>query len=226
MAENENGEKKEGRGEQKGVEKFMKEFFKTETAPDTWESEKTLGVFRVDGYNEKLNIVWEYDGPFHYTRESTIEKDKKRKEYFSQKYNFIVIPYFCTLNKTLTRYYLKKAFEAATEKNFEEALASNHDSAAIEAYGSPFPTPGWHGSPHTPFRFAEEGKKRFLKELDELPEETQHQIIHSLKIVLKRCQAKTLNNPLNKDIVEKIRDFKGKDEHIKNWEFKLEKKKP
>ena len=129
---------------------------------------------------------------------------------------FIAIPYFCPLTKAVARHYLKEAFDK-NEKNFEEALTNNYEDATLAGYperreSNPeqiVPTPGWHGSSNIPFGFSEGGKERFLKELSELPEETQHQIIYSLTL-----------DP----IVEKILNFKIKNEHTKDWEFKLENK--
>ncbi len=217
---------------QESTERFMKEFFKDVVNPDTWESEKIFRVegavenpkrFVVDGYNEKLGIVWEYDGPMHYTKQENIEKDKKRDKYFiSKEYKFIVIPYVCPLTKVLARHYLKPAFDS--EKDFEKALANNYEAAREAAYSTWYPTPGWHGSPHTPFRFLKEGKERFWKEMNELPEESHHQIMHSLKLVLNEILNRALNNPLKKDIAEKIRNFEVNDEHIKGWKFKLDNK--
>ena len=212
--------------QQKEVEEFIKEFFKTAPNSGIWKDEESFDVnegdylrFVADGFNEDLEIVWEYDGPKHYTDEITIEKDKKRNAFFLRKrYKLIIIPYFCLFNKAVTRHYLKPAFE--NEKDFEEAMTKNYNTAykvAYKAAGDCYPRPGWHGSRHTPFKFSEGGMKRFLKELDELPEETQHQIIHSLKPVLARVIKKTLNKPSNKILIEKIRNSKVKDEHIKNW---------
>ncbi len=229
--DNENGGKKERRKHQKEVERFMKEFFKTAIGPDTWKSEETFKLsnddrsrhqvnhrrYKVDGCNEKLRIVWEYDGPDHYKKEAVVKKDKKRKEFFVAKgYTFIAIPYLFTLTKAVVRHYLKEAFDK-NEKNFEKALTNNYQDATLAGYherreSNPeqiVPTPGWHGSPNIPFGFSEGGKERFLKELSELPEETQHQIIYSLTL-----------DP----IVEKILNFKIKNEHTKDWEFKLENK--
>ena len=173
--------------------------------------------YKVDGCNEKLTIIWEYDGPEHYNNEEIVAKDKKRRDFFISKgYTFIAIPYFCPLTEAVTRHYLKDAFDKKGE-NFEEALTNNYKDAALAAYHDKRkptpkqiePTPGWHGSSNIPFKFSEEGKERLLKELSELPEETQHQIIYSL----------TLDK-----IVEKILTFEIKNEHIRDWEFKLEKK--
>ena len=220
---NKNEGKKERRKEQKEVERFMKEFFKTAIDPNTWESEKKFDLsdddqdhYKVDGCNEKLKIIWEYDGPGHYNKEEEVAKDKKRKEFFISKgYTFIAIPYFCPLTKTVARHYLKDVFDKIGE-NFEEALTNNYKDADLVSYHDKRkpaskqiePTPGWHGSPNIPFKFSEGGKERFLRELTELPEETQHQIIYSLTL-----------DP----VVEKILEFKIKNEHIRDWEFKLEK---
>ena len=226
--------------EQEANEAFMKEFFKTEIVPDTWNNEERFYLkdgkgpyFQADGYNKKHEIVWEYDGPMHYTKRDNIEKDKKRDKHFISKgCEFIIIPYFCTLTRTVARHYLKRAFDKIGG-NFEKALTNNYEDAtnkAEEVFRQrcsevPVRTPGWHKKSNTPLGFLKEGKERFLKELDELPEETQHQIIHSLTFVLEKVSKRTLNNPLNKSMIEKIRNFKVKEEHIKGWEFKLEEKK-
>ena len=224
-------EKKKKRKDQIALGIFIEEFFKNVTKPDTWKSEKRFYLkdgsrshFRVDGYNEGLKIIWEYDGPGHYNKEETVERDKKRKKHFiSRGYKFIAVPYFCTLTRAVVRHYLKPAFE--NEKDFEEALTNNYEDATNKARNffielnikPPFLVSGWNGSPHMPFGFAEGGKRRFLDELDNLPEETYHQIMHSLTL--------DLNNSLNKNIIEKILNFKAKKEHIDGWEFKLEEKK-
>ena len=230
-------EKKKKRKDQKALEIFIKEFFKTEIASDSWKSEKRFPLkdgshsyFKVDGYNECLGnkcrgIIWEYDGPRHYNDEKIVERDKRRKDFFISKgYEFIAIPYFCTLTKAVTRHYLEKVFDKIGG-NFEEALTNNYEDATNKARDffielnikPPFLVSGWNGSPHMPFGFAEGGKRRFLDELDNLPEETYHQIMYSLTL--------DLNNSLNKDIIEKIRNFKVKKEHTDGWEFLLEEKK-
>ena len=228
--------------EQIETEEFMKIFFKDAIPPNTWEHEKTLSVdqkkypqcqksYRVDGYNKNHGIVWEHDGATHYAMEINIERDKKRDNYFnSEEYKLIVIPFFCRFTRALARHYLKEVFDKIN-KNFEKALTNNYENAAKKAYGKSFPKIGWYGSLNTPLRFPEEGKKRFFKEFDELPEEAQHQIMHSLKVggktcegnpykpVLERVRKKTLDNSLNKNIIKKIRNFEVKPEHIKNWDL-------
>ena len=234
---NENGVKKERRKDQKALEIFIKEFFKTEIAPDTWKSEERFNLndgsrsyFKVDGYNECLGnkcrgIVWEYDGYGHYNDEKTVERDKKRRIFFKEKgYEFIAIPYFCTLTKAVARHYLEKVFDEIGG-DFEYALTNNYEDATNKARNffiglnikPPFRVSGWNGSPHMPFGFAEGGKRRFLDELDKLPEETYHQIMHSLTL--------DLNNSLNKDIIERIRNFKVNRKHTDGWKFLLEEKK-
>ena len=226
--------------EQIETEEFMKIFFKDAIPSNTWDDEETISVdrkkypqcqksYKVDGYNEKYRIVWEHDGATHYAIRINIEKDKKRDKYFiSEGYKFVVIPFFCRFTRTLACYYLKEVFDKIN-KNFEEALTNNYENAANKAYRTCFPKIGWYGSRNTPLMFPEEGKKRFFKEFDKLPEEAQHQIMHSLKVggttcegnsykpILERVRKSTLNNPLNKGIVEKIRNFKANPEYIKNW---------
>ena len=226
--------------EQIETEEFIKIFFKDAIPPNTWEHEETIPVdrkkypqcqksYRVDGYNKEHRIVWEHDGATHYIMKINIEKDKERDNFFLKEYKFIVIPFFCRFTRRATRHYLKKVFDKIGE-NFEKALTNNYEDAANKAYSTCFPKIGWYGSLHTPLRFPEEGRKKFFKEFDDLPEEAQHQIMHSLKVggktykpVLERVDKETLDNHLNKGIIEKIRNFKANPEYIKNWD--LDKKK-
>ena len=229
--------------EQEATEAFIKEFFKSVIKPDTWKREKRFKLndgkdsyFQVDGYHKEHKIVWEYDGHGHYNDEEIVERDKRRKAFFQKKYEFIAIPYFCTLTREVVCHYFKRAFEKIGG-DFEKALANNYEDAIDKAeeifvqrkIKVPFRTPGWQGSSNTPFKFSKKGKERFLKEINELPEKTYHQIMHSLTFVLakasKRTSKNAWDNPLNKNIVEKIRNFKVNKKHTDGWEFPLEEKK-
>ena len=171
--------------------------------------------FIVDGYNSEHNAVWEFDDPMHYKNSEKIDKDERRKKYFdSENIKLVVIPYYCAFSKTVACELLPPLFHS--QEDLKKAMDEYYDNAVKKTYDTPNPTPGWHGSRHKPFGFSKEGKERFLSELDDFPEEIQHQIIHSLTLVLKRCQARTLNNPLNKEIIEKIRNFEVKNEYIKD----------
>ena len=72
-------------------------------------------IFKVDGWNEEIGdgVVWEYDGAEHYTRIDTINKDKKRNEYFkSRNIEVVIIPFYCegfseSFARTYFRHFLK-----------------------------------------------------------------------------------------------------------------------
>ena len=189
---------------QKKFERFVRAFFaKSDNSSDDWEIQKPFPIsndekkeqgysqskFIVDGYSKKLNVVWEYDGPYHYTNTRTIQKDKERKKFFASKnISMIAFPFYCTMTEEVVRFYFYNFFKS--EDAFQKVMNDNYLLALKKCYkykeddGTPrtkAPSPGWRGSSHTPLTFIKEWKKRFLKELKTLPSKTQNQILQTMK---------------------------------------------
>ena len=188
---------------QKKFELFVREFFREMTCAEEWQTQVPFPIsedekkkqdysqnqFIVDGYSEKLNIVWEYDGPYHYRDPLTIKKDNDRKKFFAlKKIKTIIFPFYCTMTEEIVRFYFYEYF--SNDALFQKAMANNYPLALKKRYtfkeedGTPRtkpPSPGWGGSLYTPLTFIRDGKERFLKELEKFCPKTQHQIIYTMK---------------------------------------------
>ena len=143
--------------------------------------------FIVDGYNSDYQIAWEYDGPRHYNDQEVIEKDNKRRKLFNEDINIkrlIEFPFFCTFTEEIVRHYFFQPLFSGDERRFREAMKEKYKDALQSTYhgcAGEAPPPGWNTSPHNFFTFTEDGKKRFLRELEALPEKTQKQILSTMK---------------------------------------------
>lgn len=114
---------------------------------------------RPDYRSEKLKLIVEFNGHFHYTVPNTILSDeKKRLAYITLGYKIIEIPYFLQLDSRITKFLfgLPKGFNSFPHGFISKNLV-------------------------LPASFCSLGVQRFYKELTNFPLEVAKEIIQSLE---------------------------------------------
>jgi len=135
--------------------------------------------YKVDLYSESRKIVWEYEGPNHYSDVWKLAKDEKRREYFENRgMAFLRWPYFVQLTRDVARHFFKEDY---TERKYLKAIKLVYGVSSEPKILAP----GFHTTLHTPANFVAWGERRFLEELNEFPTSLKHQVVHSLKLYIR-----------------------------------------
>lgn len=163
------------------------------------------------------NLVFEYDGPPHYTDVNKIERDVRKRQFLDEKgYSFITIPYYLQFTRDVAVHYFGKKLNVFSEEKYMEMLRAIYGTEDENRILSP----GWHSTKDTPANFVKLGAQRFFSEVAELPESVKCQLVHSLRLYMKRSNGKEyLIIPLNDEAFGEFMDHEPKPEHL-NYFFK------
>lgn len=124
-----------------------------------------FGRFRCDmGFKyENENYIVEFDGSHHYSDINTIERDiRKDKILLENNFNIIRIPYFVQLTTETFKFYFPQITENVN-------ITLNYPHGFIDKNALP------------PSGYCHLGEKRFIREIERLPEGVKLEIINSLK---------------------------------------------
>jgi len=153
---------------------------------DVWETQKRFSYdpdnkrkfYKVDAISEVRKIIWEYDGPNHYSDTWKFQRDLDRDKYFlNLGYTVKRWPYFFQLTKDIS----KNIFgEDYSEKRYLSAI----DYVYGTQCESEILAPGWHQTKFTPGSWIGRGVDRLINELDQMPESFKHQIAYALIVYI------------------------------------------
>ena len=150
-----------------------------------FETEVKFDRFKIDFYNSKLKLAFEYDGIQHYSVIQKIDSDLRKNELLKNKgIHLIRWPFYYMPTKDTCKYIFKDSF---SEKKFKKML-TNFFNISSESEMS---APGFHSTPNIPANFITPGIEKFLKELELGPESIQNQVRFSLQLY---CKKRKKNN--------------------------------